>query len=90
MTPLTEDEKRRIAHTFLALQRAIDGGSETEPTYTAFRDAYRGDSRAYVDEFHKASDKAEWARQLRIYLEDEIGFDPEYWLPDYERHQPEG
>lgn len=83
MTPLTEDEKKDIARTFLELQHAIESGDDVDRAYAAFRQAYRGDSRAYVDQFDIATDKPRWAGQLRLYLEDEIGHDAVYWLPGY-------
>jgi hypothetical protein len=73
MTPLTDDEKRQITRFFQALKAAIIASDPDLPQkYRAFQTAYRGDSRAYVDEFDHLTDKTQWVSRLEMYLMDEI------------------
>ena len=88
LTPLTSEEQREIVRTYMALRTAIDGkatDSELEEPFSRFQRAYRansrGNCRATVDAFVKASDKKYWAGQLRLYLIDEIE-DPRLWSKD--------
>jgi hypothetical protein len=80
MTPLAPADKRKLAALFLELKSAIQGSDpNVSAKYAAFRDAYAGDSRQYVDSFEKAHDKQLWVGQLEIYLSDEI--EPQFWHP---------
>jgi hypothetical protein len=80
MTPLTPADKRNVAALFLELKNAIDADDPNlAAKYAAFRAAYDGGSRRYVDSFEKAHDKALWVRQLELYLSEEI--EPQFWNP---------
>jgi hypothetical protein len=84
MTPLTLKEKQLIARTFRAFEVALKAGaSNIETTFKDFQLAYRGESRAYVDSFKPSEDGRQWAGQLEMYLLEEIGADPEVWIPGY-------
>jgi len=77
---LTNEQKRRIIRRFYDLLLAIGTGSPTGERYEAFRVAYRGDSRAFVDAFdqcHTDRDREQWVNRLAVYLQDEI--EPRFW-----------
>ena len=80
MTPLDDDEKRRIVEAYKTLVAAIRrnvASAATQAAFEAFQWAYRGNSRAYVDAFPAPNQRAKWVGQLRIYLRDEI--EPDFW-----------
>ena len=81
MTPLSEDEKRDVVTLFLALKHSISQNARNTPAnYEAFKKAYRGESRAFVDSFDHASGfKMAWVNQLQNYLYEEI--EPLFWKP---------
>ncbi len=80
MTPLTENEKRGIVEAYKVLVNAIrkDAASATTTAaFEAFQWTYLGKSRAYVDMFPRPNQRANWVKQLDIYLHDEI--EPLFW-----------
>jgi hypothetical protein len=80
MTPLTPADKRGIAALFLELKSAIQASDpNTTAKYDAFRAAYAGPSRQFVDSFEKSHDKMLWVGQLEIFLSEEI--EPQFWKP---------
>ena len=77
---LSQDEKRLIVKQYGLLRAAIDDGyaeDDVAALAVAFQRAYVGDSRPLVDAFGAAEDKADWARQVRARLAEEIG--GEHW-----------
>jgi hypothetical protein len=77
---LSQDEKRLIVKQYGLLRAAIDDGyaeDDVAVLAVAFQRVYLGDSRPLVDAFGAAEDKADWARQVRARLAEEIG--GEHW-----------
>ena len=75
--PLSEGKKRDVVACFLTLKKAITTGVSHEHQLRALQHEYRGDARALVDGFDRATDKHRALQQLESELREEI--EGVYW-----------